>query len=35
MLTEYIGNVNAVETGHVFVVAGKTIDAAARLVSHN
>lgn len=32
MLTEYIGNVNPVESGQVFVVGGKTIDAAARLV---
>lgn len=30
MLTEFVGNVNAVEAGQIFVIAGKTIDAASR-----
>lgn len=32
MLTEYIGNVNPVESGQIFVIGGKTIDAATRFV---
>lgn len=30
MLTEYIGNVSLVEPGQVFVIGGKTVDAASR-----
>lgn len=30
MLTEYIGNVTLVEPGQVFVIGGKTVDAASR-----
>lgn len=30
MLTEYIGNIGAVEAGQIIVVVGKTVDAASR-----
>lgn len=31
MLTEYCGNIGRVEAGQIFVIVGKTVDAASRL----